>query len=390
MSEIIYKVRTPLFPTYSIVKKLLQIFAGVQKTVVTGMIRAIMDQTGTPQLQVDWSEPDKWISERLTGDSAILANRIWSESHGTVNPRHVYGAYLFINTFELLSPDFSGIYQLTDRGSAFNSDDPQVIRDLDDAEGMLQLLLILSVKGKAKHGELTGEWADFLHEHSKFGTPSTIKDTLRRRLANLVEREFVKREGITYELTPKGLEYLKKASPKSRDPHREVLQSIKIHNDSQKKHLKELLGKMPPYRFEHLVKELLEAMGYEDVSVTKQYGDKGVDVVATAQFGITTVKEVVQVKRHQASIIRTVLDQLRGVLPFHSAIRGTVITLGKFSGGCVEVATFPGAPPITLIDGDKLIDLLFEHGVGIRKNSAVIYEIDEVFLTSSEEVEGIS
>lgn len=198
------------------------------------------------------------------------------------------------------------------------------------------------------------------------------------------------RDGITYELTQQGLEYLKKASPKSKNPLREVIQSVKSYNDAQKKHLKELLGKMPPYRFEHLAKDLLDAMGYEDVSVTKQYGDKGVDVVASAQFGITTVKEVVQVKRHQASIHRTVLDQLRGVLPFHSAIRGTVITLGKFSSGCVEVSTFPGAAPITLIDGDKLIDLLFEHGVGIKKNTAIIYEVDEDSLVSSDEPEDIT
>ena len=38
-------------------------------------------------------------------------------------------------------------------------------------------------------------------------------------------------------------------------------------------------------------------MGYEDVTVTQQSGNKGVDVVATVQFGITTVTEVVQVKR---------------------------------------------------------------------------------------------
>lgn len=390
MPEKIYKVRTPLFPTYSTVTQLLKVFCSVPKSTVTGMIQTIWDQTGTPQSQVDWSEPDNWIPERLSGDFAALAGRIWTESNKAVNPRHVYGAYLFINTFELLRPDTAGIYQLTDRGAAFSNDDPQVIRELDDTEGMLQLLLILSAKGKAKHGDLVGDWEEFLHEHSKFGKPSTIKDTLRRRLANLVERDLVKRDGITYELTSKGLDYLKKASPKSKNPLREVMQAVKNYNDAQKKHLKELLSKMAPYRFEHLVKDLLEAMGYEDVSVTKQYGDKGVDVVASAQFGITTVKEVVQVKRHQASIHRTVLDQLRGVLPFHSAIRGTVITLGKFSNGCVEVATFPGAPPITLIDGDKLIELLFEHGVGIKKNCTVIYEVDEDFLVSSEEPEDIT
>lgn len=68
--------------------------------------------------------------------------------------------------------------------------------------------------------------------------------------------------------------------------------------------------------------ELLEAIRYEDVEVTKESGDKGVDVVATVQFGITTITKVVQVKRQQGSIGRPILDQLRGAFPYHKAIRG--------------------------------------------------------------------
>lgn len=104
---------------------------------------------------------------------------------------------------------------------------------------------------------------------------------------------------------------------------------------------------MPPYQFEHLIGDLMEAMGYEDVTVTKQSGDKGVDVVATVQFGITTVREVVQVKRHggKVTIQRQIIDQLRGSLPYHQAIRGTRITLGKISKGATEAALFPCAAP---------------------------------------------
>ena len=84
-------------------------------------------------------------------------------------------------------------------------------------------------------------------------------------------------------------------------------------------------------------------------------GDKGIDVVATIQFGITTVVEVVQVKRHKGSVSRDVLDQLRGALHYRSALRGTIITTGKFSKGCKDAALLPGAPPIGLIDGEHLV-----------------------------------
>ena len=140
--------------------------------------------------------------------------------------------------------------------------------------------------------------------------------------------------------------------------------------------------------FEGLIKDLLEAMDYEDVVVTKQSGDKGVDVVGHYQFGITLVKEVVQVKRHQGSITRPVLDQLRGALPYHQAIRGTIITLGKFAQGCKDGAIYPGAAPITLIDGDKLMELLLKHGVGVKKRQATLIEIDESIFEEAAGVTG--
>ena len=35
-----------------------------------------------------------------------------------------------------------------------------------------------------------------------------------------------------------------------------------------------------------------------------------------------------------------------------------------------------GAAPITLIDGEKLVELLIEHGIGVRKRGLPLLEID--------------
>ena len=113
------------------------------------------------------------------------------------------------------------------------------------------------------------------------------------------------------------------------------------------------------------------------------------DIIATVQFGITTITEVVQVKRHQSNIIRPVLDQLRGALPYHNALRGTLIILGNFSNGCTKAALFPGAAPITLINGDKLLDLLMEHEIGIQKRPVTMYELDDDFLKYEEKTEQV-
>lgn len=40
---------------------------------------------------------------------------------------------------------------------------------------------------------------------------------------------------------------------------------------------------------------------------------------------------------------------------------------------------FPGAQPITLIDGERLLDLLIENEIGIRKKPIDLYEIDDSY-----------
>ena len=109
------------------------------------------------------------------------------------------------------------------------------------------------------------------------------------------------------------------------------------------------------------------------------------DVTANFQFGITEIKEVVQVKRHRGNLGRPVLDQLRGVLPLHGALRGTIITIGGFAKGCKDVALFPGAAPITLIDGDKLIELLVKHNVAVKQKKLTLIEIDDSYFLDEPE-----
>jgi restriction system protein len=114
---------------------------------------------------------------------------------------------------------------------------------------------------------------------------------------------------------------------------------------------------MEPIAFEHLIGQLLESMNYQSVVVTAPSNDRGVDVVADIELGITSVREVVQAKRQKSNVQRTILDALRGSLYRFQAVRGTIITTAGFSKGAMQAAFEAGAPPITLIDGSKLMDL---------------------------------
>ncbi|REC94973.1 restriction endonuclease [Kushneria indalinina] len=380
-----HKVRMPLFPAYAQAAALMKASTGIAPKAIRDMIKAIQDQTGTPKNPVDWSNPDAWIAERLEGAHAELALKIWQTDNQVVNPRHSYGSWLFIKTYDLMEVDDSGCWQPSKRGRKFLNRDEATLKWLDDEEGLLALLELLSGLEMAKRSDILPEWMAFLHQVSKFASDSSCKTTLHQRLSNLVARKLVERQGNRYQISPCGLEWINNSlDAKPDDPRKAIISGVNRYNLQQKQLLKDHLAAMDPYQFEALIGELLRAMGYEDVEVTKASGDKGVDVVGSVQVGITTITEVVQVKRQQGSIIRPVLDQLRGALPYHKAIRGTLITLGKFASSCEQAALFPGAAPITLIDGDRLIELLVENQVGVRKSRPV--ELLEIDISAFEDV----
>ena len=380
-------VSAPLYPTYGELRCAISAFDGQTVKQVRDTITAILDQTGTPQNPVDWSDPDIWIKERLSGQHRALAQRIWEGSGKTLNPRHIYGCYLFINRLKLLD-QVDGIYRLGERGRLFFANDDAFIRELDAAEGMPKLLSLVAERSPCKRGDILPAWSDYLKAVSLFTTASTFKDTLRRRLLNLVERGLIARDGNTYAITDTGLHWLKgfSGSPEAvataavpSTKRTTVAEAARAHNDEQLAALRARLMDLEPVQFEHFVKELLDAMDYEDVRVTKLSGDKGVDVIARVQFGITEITEVVQVKRTEGTITRPKIDELRGALPYHKAIRGTIISLGGFAKGAQEGALFPGAAPITLIDGKRLLDLCIKHEVGVKRRPVEIYEIDDAF-----------
>ncbi|GGB54968.1 restriction endonuclease [Deinococcus soli (ex Cha et al. 2016)] len=379
------KARTPWFPTYAYAAALYSVLPGVALSTLRALDQAIAAQMGTAANPVDWSRPDEWIQQRLTGDVRDLALHIWQGTGGLVNPRYTAGSMMLARTHALVQ-DAGGVYALTTAGEAFVAKDGDLIQVLDESEGLLQALVALSGFETVTRKDLLPEWVEALGGDSR--SENTLSGLLYDRLVNLVDRDLVERVGgKKYRLTASGRVYIERVQPREVSQRRRLDEAAREYRAQQRAQLRELLGKMHPYRFEHLIRELLAEMGYEDTTVTQQSGDKGIDVVATAKFGITTVKEVVQVKRVAGTTGRPVIDQLRGVLPLHGAIRGTVITLGTFAAGAKDVAVFVGAAPITLIDGETLIDLLIEHEVGVVPRTVPVYDVDEAFF--SEEAPGV-
>ena len=379
------RVRIPLFPVYSELRHLLRVWPGYPRKHVTGLRATIEQLRGTPQKTVDWTDPSSWITERLDGDDQRLAQAVWDGSRGAVNPRHTYGHWLLAQRYDLLRDDGDGVLQLTGAGLDFlEQPGGEAESAIDEAEGILKLLSIVADNGPARAGGLVEEWGNYLSRRSPFRTELTVKDAMRRRLSNLLERGLVERNGHLYSATAEGLACLERIGDEDGGgDHTQVQVLIRQRENEVRRSLHELLQDMDPIAFEHVIKRLLEEMDCQNVDVTARSGDGGVDVVGDIELGITSVREVVQVKRHRKPIQRKDLDALRGSLYRFNAVRGTIVTTSRFAQGTQKAAFATGAAPITLIDGEKLIDLLIEHGIGVRKRTVELLGVDaEAFAAS--------
>ena len=388
-------LKIPLFPFYSRSQKLIIILSGKKESIYRSMWDRIMDLKGTPQDPTNWQNPDEWIDERLSGDAKELAKEIWEKSKKTVNPRHLGGIQFLIKGYDLMEV-IDDSYKLTERGRIFvsNNDNP-VMREIDKEEGCAFILAMVSVYNKSTRKNFLTEWTDYLLSNSNYRKESIIKDSLRRRLANLLDRGYLDRVGNVYEITDSGLSYVVTFEPEKVKDKTELTEIVDLNkriekfSNSQKESLKRRLSEMSPKQFEILIGDLLEALQYEDVVVTSLTNDRGVDVTGIIQNGITSVKEVVQVKKISSNVQRTVLDSLRGSLHRFDAVKGTIITLSDFSRGARDAAFEKGAAPITLINGDKLVELLIENNIGIKKKIIETFTIDDDFFIESNEDEDV-
>ena len=360
------------FPPYGEVRHLLRIWEGWSRKQITGLRQAIWNLTGTPQDVVDWTKPDKWITERLEDENHELAEAIWKRSDGAVNPRYTYGHWSFIQKHNLLDEAASDELRLTEDGQEFlNHNDGQTVQHLDEQEGLIALLSLVKINEPVHVGGIREDWVRHLERNSNFRSPPTFRTALVSRINNLLERNLIERDGVRYSLTGEGSAYLGRFDDgeNADDITLEFQKSLKLQENRTRENLLERLLNMDPREFEYLVKFLLGKMGYENTEVTASSGDGGVDVTASIEVGITSVKEVIQVKRHSKTTPPKDLDALRGSLHRFNAIRGTLITTSKFSSKTKESALDSRAQPITLIDGEKLVELLIEHEIGVRKHT---------------------
>ncbi len=151
-------------------------------------------------------------------------------------------------------------------------------------------------------------------------------------------------------------------------------------NATTRAQLAQLIGTMPPARFEALVRELLIQMGFDEstVNLTPYTNDQGIDVAGTYRAaGLTDISAAVQVKRWKGNVGAPIVTQLRGSLQVHQ--QGIIITTSDFSKSAREEAAAPNKTRIGLINASELIGLLIRHQVGVVKRTLEVTTLDEEY-----------
>ena len=103
---------------------------------------------------------------------------------------------------------------------------------------------------------------------------------------------------------------------------------------------------------------------------------------------VVRIKMAVQVKKWKLknNIQAPVVQQVRGSLGAHE--QGLIITTSDFSPGAIKEAAQTDKTPIALMNGEQLVMLLMEHGIGVHRSTPDLFEIDEEFVAGGESKNG--
>lgn len=141
--------------------------------------------------------------------------------------------------------------------------------------------------------------------------------------------------------------------------------------------LLEVLQSISPIGFEHICKRLLREHGFESVHVTQASHDGGIDGYGTLELNpFVSIKVLFQCKRYKGTVSRAQVGDFRNAM-IGRAEKGIILTTGTFSEDAKREATRDGAPPIELIDGQKLVELFEKVELGVKPKK--IYEVDYNF-----------
>ena len=198
-----------------------------------------------------------------------------------------------------------------------------------------------------------------LLENSSRGVWALTEEGLKTKS---VDKEVVKRKVVADDRQER---LSKNKKPKTEDHADEEDESEEIQKFTWQEEIIEELQSIAPSAFERLCQRLLRELGFQNVEVTGQTNDGGIDGKGMLRLGgVLSFHVIFQAKRYKGSVSPSVVRDFRGAM-VGRADKGLIITTGTFTREAKKEAQRDGAPPIDLMDGNDLAEKLKELRLGI-------------------------
>lgn len=130
-----------------------------------------------------------------------------------------------------------------------------------------------------------------------------------------------------------------------------------------------------PDAFERLTQRLLREAGFSSASITRRNANGDIEGLGVYQLSLLSFPVFFQCTRYSGSVGAGAVRDFRGAMSGRGE-KGLLITTGTFTGDARAESKRDGAPPIDLVDGDRLCELLKEHGLGVQSTTRVIEDVE--------------
>ncbi len=239
-------------------------------------------------------------------------------------------------------------------------------------------------------------WAKSYLKNAKFlDSPEMAKVQITEKRKDLLEsgKEFTHRD------LNKDPDFLarckaKKEEKRAKDEETDVETDVEVENASPqelidsgsskiksqvKEELLENLRNMEWFKFERVVLTLLGKMGYGKCSGTSKTADGGIDgVIKEDQLGLEKIYIQAKHYKEDNKVHETSIRDFIGAMS-RDTKKGIFVTTSSFGESAREKAR-DADHSIILIDGGRLVDLMYQYNVGVKDYSSyTLKKIDEDF-----------
>jgi restriction system protein len=154
--------------------------------------------------------------------------------------------------------------------------------------------------------------------------------------------------------------------PEPEPPALTFLELYEEYEASFRAQLLERLQDLSPREFEYLARRLLIAYGFLSVQVTQVSRDGGIDGHGKLRLGLATMNVAFQCKKWQANVGRPEVDKFRGAIQGEFE-QGVFFTTSDFTPDARDASLKKGAVPIILLNGESIVNLMIEKGLGVER-----------------------